>query len=436
MTYLLITSVILFLYLRTFKYNFKIDDHVERGGMYTVIPPPPVPKVNGVRYDDLQQSWLCTFTNIGTYLLVCFLINYLWGWKVALLYSVAPTNVSGVSWKTGNYYMTTCFLVLTAYYFLTSYTWGIVPALAFYYAALESTISALPLLVIGLISPYGWLLAVPLVKFLTGKRFTSGLKKRKKQHDEKGIMCAKISWRNVILVIEVMVYYILLGTGFMPLGFFHDFGRRGKLWKINGYFFLSLALLGLFCYFSYQYSPFGLFWWLMFMGLFCQAIPNLGQFVTERYMYIANIGLCMILCSFFEQWPQMYWFLFGIWFMITYYYIPAWKNNEALFSHGTVSFPECEDNYVNFASYLLDRGQTLRAVLPLGCAIKYTIGRKWKLWGDLSRCYEAFKNYKQVIKCLNMCLIDCDPDQVDNIKNSIKEMEREMERENDRRKGN
>jgi len=425
MTYLLITAIILFLYLKTFRFNYLIDDHVERAGMYIQVPPPPVPIVNGVRYDDNQQSFMCSFTNVSVYILVCFLINYLWGWKVAVLYSVIPTNVSGVAWKTGNYYMSTCFLVLTAYFFLR-FQWGIVPACAFYYAGLESTISALPLLAVGLLSPYGWILAVPLTKFLTSKRFTSGLKKRKKAHDKKGIMSAELSWKNLILVVEVMVYYILLGTGFMPLGFFHTFGRRGNLWLINGYFFLSLALLVLFCYFGYLYNPFGLFWWLMFMGLFCQAIPNLGQFVTERYMYIANIGLCLILCSYFEQFPAMYWFLVGVWFMITYHYIPAWRNNETLFSHGMVAFPDNEDNYVNYASYLLDKGQTLRAVMPLQCALKYSVGRKWKLWGDLYRCYTAYGEFKQARHCLNMALQDCDLDAVEDINKQIKELDKKI----------
>ncbi len=424
MSYLILTTVILFLYLRTYKYNWNIDDHVPRSGMYVTVPPPQVPIINGVRFDEMRRSKLAVFTNIGTYILVCSLINYMWGFKVAMLYAVMPTNVSGIAWgRTGNYYTSTCFLVLTAYYFLTTFTWGIVPACAFFYVGLESTISALPLMVIGLLSPYGWILAVPLVKFLSSKRFVDGLKKRKKGHEDKGMMSCEISWRNPIVVIEIMVYYVLLGTGFMPLGFFHTYGRTGKLRRINGFFFLSLALLVVFCYFGYIYSPFGLFWWLMFIGLFCHVIPNLGQFVTERYMYIANIGLCMILCSFFEQLPQVYWFLVGVWFMISLRYIPAWRNNEALYSHGIVSFPDCGDNYVNYASFLLDKGKALEAVRPLQCAIKYTIGRKSKLWGDLSKCYMTYKEWRQAIHCLNMALIDADLDQVEDIKGLIKELE-------------
>jgi len=419
--------IILLLYLRTYKYKYLIDDHVERNGMYTVIPPPPVPFIDGKRYDDNQRSYLTTFTNLTVYMLVCLMINYLWGWKVALIYCVLPTNVSGVAWKTGNYYMTTVFLILGSYCFLAYLQpWGVIVSYFLFYGALHSTVSAVPFAVLSLFYPYGWLMMIPLGIFLTGERFTSGLKKRKKSHEEKGMMSGRIHPRNLILAVNVLAYYILVCLQCTKLAFFHAFGHTGKLDHVNRYFWLSLGLVVSFLLAGFSYSPFGTIWFLLFMGVFCNLIPNLGQFVTERYTYISTIGICIILCSFFETYPDLFYVIVGVWFMRSLHYIKAWRSNEALFAHGISAFPTCPDNYGNLAGWYINHGEFIKAIAPLECAVKLTEGNRSKLYGNLGICFAVLgentgvkKHYRNALHYYTLSLQQCDEDAVENIKEKI-----------------
>lgn len=415
----LIVIAIALIYLRTYKYKYLIDDHVERSGMYDpeMIPPPPVPVVNGVRFDDRQQSVMTTVTNIGVYTGVCCVIYLLWGWKVALLYAVMPLNVSGASWRTGNMYMSSAFLILVAYYLLRN--GGIIIPYFLFFGALHSTISSLGFIAIALCYPMGWVMGIPLLIFLTGDRFTKGLRKRKEAHEEKGMMSARIHWSNIIVAINCMAYYVCLTLGFTgeKLAFFHTFGHEGQLDKPNRHALLSLILLLVFIYFGMTYNPQALFWWFMFMGVFCNIVPNLNQFVSERYTYIANIAVCWLYVSCFPE--QMYWVLVGVWFMISHRYVKAYRSNEALFSHGTTAFPMCPSNYGNLGGFYMDRGMHQRAIAPLECALKLGKGNKAKVHGNLALCYAVWAQksgfrdlYKRAHNHCVLALKNCDLDAI------------------------
>src|SRR3972149_2339445 len=92
--------VILFLYLRTWRYNYLIDDPVPRDGyLYSLSV-----KVPHTWYDR-RRTVMATVTNIGVFISSCAYVHLLFGWKAALLFAVFPLNVVGTAWITGNYYM-------------------------------------------------------------------------------------------------------------------------------------------------------------------------------------------------------------------------------------------------------------------------------------------------------------------------------------------
>ena len=115
MTFLFIVALILILYGRTYKYNRLIDDTLPRE---TYLWTATAKKVH-YRWYDQRRSRLATFTNIGTYVGVLLSLYMCFGWRVSLLYGLMPTNVSGVAWSTGNYYMTTVLFICTGFYFLS-----------------------------------------------------------------------------------------------------------------------------------------------------------------------------------------------------------------------------------------------------------------------------------------------------------------------------
>ena len=106
--------LILILYARQWKFQLKIDDPVKRDGYLYEGPQKVKPE-----FYKQTQPLMATITNIGVYMAVCGYIHYLFGWKVALLYALIPTNVGSAAWVTGNYYASTTLLVLAATMFLT-----------------------------------------------------------------------------------------------------------------------------------------------------------------------------------------------------------------------------------------------------------------------------------------------------------------------------
>ena len=413
--------LILFLYLKTRKYRWVIDDHILRKDYYWVCPPPKAPR----GFDDTVRSPMATFTNIGTFILVCLLIDHLFGWKPALLYAVMPTNVGGVAWgRTGNYYMTTVFFVLAAYFFfITGTLWGLVLACILYFTALHSTVSALPFPVLcTFINP---ILSVPLyvvgLLFVVGKRFKHGIKIRKDYHKSLGFPSCELKWSNFIVATKVVGYYIALSTGFLPLGFFHDFGKQETSRKPTRLFFLSISTIILVALWGYTASPLGIVWFFLFIGIFCQFMAGLGQFVTERYTHIANIGVCILLANSLTY--EAFIVIASVWFMITFKYIPAWRSNESLFLQGMVSFPKCPDNYSNLGSYYMDRGMHFKAIQPLSLAIMNTTGYKFNLFVNISSCFASCGYYEKALHWSREAFKMCEKDKIDDLRKQIFRLE-------------
>lgn len=252
------------------------------------------------------------------------MLQYLFGWEVAVLYAVMPTNVSGVAWNTGNYSMSTVFLVLTAYFFFTFGTWwGVLLSAVFYYGALESTVGSIPFAFLcTFLNPVLSIpMYLPLVIFMTSARFRHGIKIRKEYHEKLGFPTCEINLSNIVVMTKVLGYYIALATGFMPLGFFHSFGKEEDLRHPTRLFYLSGLLLTITAWWGYTVSPLGIVWFFLFIGIFSQYVTGLGQFVTERYTYLSSIGVCIILANALPY--ELFIILASLWFMITLRYIPA-----------------------------------------------------------------------------------------------------------------
>jgi len=331
---------------------------------------------------------MATVTNIGVYTAVCGYIHLLFGWKAALLFAVFPLNVSGVAWVTGNYYMSTVLLVLAAWHWLSQ---GVpLAAAAFYGAALNSTLLSLPFIVPALFFPYGWLCSIPLAAFLFGKRLRTGLKLRKADHDGMGL-ASGFAWKNFYHVPRVLAYYIYLSLWPVRLGFFHSFGKKAEqqTWK---FWWASVAVVVSFGVLAASVIQAGMVDWKMalcwfaFIGLFSQFII-LGQFVTERYTMAANVFFCVLMTAILPY--ELFLVLAVLYFCRSLSYIPAWKDNERLFGYSASQFPDCAENWVNFASYYIERGDHFTAIKPLLLAERLAQGNKYGIYVDLANCYAS-----------------------------------------------
>ena len=411
--------IILFLYYRQYKFKMLIDDPVPRDGYLYELPRKP-----HFSFYDKKRPLMATLCNIGTFMAVCGYLHHLFGWQVALMYAVFPLNVSGVAWNTGNYYMSTVLLVLAGYSFVGVY-FGTVTAL-FYAAALNSTISSVPFVLLVLPSPWGWVSLIPLLTFLKGKRLTTGLKQRKKVHDKAGIESGKWKLSNFYFhVPRTLAYYIYLSFYPKSLGFFHTLGK-GERHQSKQWILLSSLLVLVFAIWSFSINPQAALSWFIFIALFSQFIIY-GQFVTERYTFIPNVFFCILVCSFIEH-IIPYTILMTLYFYRSLIYIPAWKSNQNLFSYGIAQFPECPENYNNLGCFYQERGEYFSAINPMLLAEKLSVGNKFGIYVQLASIHSKLKQYSKASKWINKALDIAPLDRMQDLMENRNEIERRMYR--------
>lgn len=403
-----------------------IDDPVPRGGYLYEMP-----RSETHEWYDRERGWVASVVNTVVYMCVCGYVHYLFGWKAAVMYAVYPLNVSGGAWSTGNYYMSTVLLCLAAYTVI-----GFIGAVGgvgwtnvglatlgclFYAAALNSTLLSVSFFVILSLLPWGWVSVVPLVGFLTGKRLRVGLRQRGDKHKEMGVHHG-FAWQNLYNVPRVLGYYVYLTVWPRRLGFFHTFGKKEEhqTWKWN---VLSGVLVILFGIWAWSVDWVMCVWWFVSIGVFSQWII-LGQFVTERYTHLANVAWCVLLSQFLPF--EAFLVVCTLYFCRSMGYLPAWRSNERLFGYGTVQFPECGENWVNYGSYYIDRGDKFSAIKPLLMAERTVKGDKYGIYVDLANCYASGGFYQKALDWTNKALEVATKDKVGGMIEQRNELERKI----------
>jgi len=405
---ILIVALILILYLRTYKYNNLIDDFVPRSGVLLVLGEKP----EHYSFYDKQRPLLATITNVGVFIAACIYIYIIWGFIPALLFAVMPTNVCGVAWTTGNYYMSTVLLTLCAHWFTITFGLiGTIIGMCFYTAALGSTVNAIAYaFILPVIVPVwsSWLMFLPLFSFLFGHRFQTGLKLRKDKHAQIKIESGKTSWTKIFVMTKVTAYYIVLSLWPSRLGFFHEIANYPEYHseEPNRVFYLSLLLIIVFGYFGLTYNLQATIWWFLCIGVFSQ-FTTYGQFVAERYMVLANVGFCWLLASFATTTGFPIYILATLWFYKSWDYIRAYKSNLSLFCHSITSFPKSPSNYVNLASHYMERNQKEKAIEPLLVGLKLSKGNSPNLHSNLASCFASVGYFTKALEHTDIALAGC-----------------------------
>lgn len=403
MSYGLIFLIIVSLYWRTRTYKHLIDDQSKRSDyLWTVIMKKADPE-----FYQSQRS-LTKYVIPGILVLTgnSFLIHYYFGFWAALLYAVHPLNVSQASWMIGRWYGESTFLTLISHGFLVS---GMaLPAALAYGGALMITVNAIPMLVMAffiLPSPQTLLMAVPLILFLTSKRFRSGLKGRAEKYEQKGVR-SEIHWRNLFTATNVVAYYINICTGFFPTGFFHHFGRDGDMGFFNKRFLYSFAMITVFVILGVIVDWKMTLWFILFIGVFSQIWSALGMFVAERYVYVALVGYCVVMAKLLPETALI--IIATLLYERARNYTKAHRSCESLFNHSIINFPKVAENYVNLSSHYMDRGEYFSALKPIQVALALTKGNKWKIYLNAMNIFYMNAFYSKAYECGIRALETCD----------------------------
>jgi len=356
----LICALVVLLYARTINYFYVIDDNVKRDGyMYEVPLEGPPPSLWLSKPPKLYRVFM-----IGMHCVNVSVIYLLWGWAPALIFAVHPLGVWGTAWVTGNYYATTAYFCLISYYILSVFPniYGALVAMVIYTAALNSTVCGIsfPFLFLFIGTPWGLTLFLPLIMYLRGNRFTTGIKTRLDFNKNKPVD-AKFTWRRLIVMTKVVARYIHICLLPEKLGFFRLFGtelhtnqkRYDYIHKANEEFWLSLATCMVLLIGGLFISPVGTFWFFGIMLLHSQWNMT-GQFFAERYAYLPLVGMCLIAGTVLQHYPLAMAAVVTYLVYRTNKFVPAWMCQETLWQNDAKSFPENHQTYSNLAQWYMN----------------------------------------------------------------------------------
>ena len=170
----------------------------------------------------------------------------------------------------------------------------------------------------------------------------------KKQHMADSIY---LTARKPIVVLKTLAYYIYLAILPIRMGLYHEWGFHydKKMELLDWRAICGLFVLVLSCFFFYVGTievRLGILWFYAFIGLFLNFITA-QQWVTERYLYIPVIGLCLIACLFLQNFLILYFFILGMLLCRTLVHLPTYDNELRFYLSNTWNFPKSEVAYGN-----------------------------------------------------------------------------------------
>lgn len=361
MALLLILALVVLLYIRTLDYKYVIDDNVKRQGyMYEIPLQAPAPDFFNTKPTRIYRLFL-----IAMHCANVAIIYFIWGWAPALIFAVHPLGVWGTAWVTGNYYATTAFFTLIAFYIMHTFpnVWGALAAMPFYVAALNSTVCAInfPFLFLFIGNPWGLLMGLPLIKYLKGKKFNTGMKIRNGFVSGKAVP-REFKINRLILMTKVVARYTY--TAIFPdrLGLFGGWGNElmdnpdkyKKMHSADKDFFQAAGLIALVAGIGLFIHPVGTFWFFVIIAVHSQ-FNVMGQFYAERYLYLPVIGLCVVAGTFLAGHPIALTAIVTALVIRTHFFIPTWKNMETVWRNDIDTYPEFGEVYSNMAQYHMNR---------------------------------------------------------------------------------
>jgi protein O-mannosyl-transferase len=209
---------------------------------------------------------------------------------------------------------------------------------------------------------------------------------------EKG---TKFNLRKPIVALKTLAYYTQLCLFPAHMGIYHKWGYHydKDMEKEDSMFYLGFLLfIGLVWLFivGNPIVRFGLIWYFSFLFIFLNWI-TIHQFVSERYCYIANIGLCIILANYLYPYPVVGAFILGLYLMRTWQHLPTYCEETRFYMSNIWNFPDSEVSMANLGVILMRAGLQGMAMDYWSAAIKinpdydvpyYNLYSTQKLKGD------------------------------------------------------
>lgn len=364
---LVIALVVLLMYKRTAGYKYIIDDmevekpkDQETKGLFRRF----WEHFRGKKYTDSRLAH-----NISTLIhtINCMLIYKAFGssdvsFLAALLFGLNPVTNQGAVWLSGKPYSLSTTILLLGLWLL--------PILPFIYGfAVWLSPNALFFPFIFIMKQPIWYAPLLLaICIYASKKFRGVFKTRLDAGtDEMTLRHPK----KIILVFKTLGYYFLHCLFPIHIGMCHEYlhtfgltpGETDKWYKLDGYFWLGILLsaLGVFVFFKpYNDITYGYLWFLILIIQFCNFIM-VNHPITERYVYLATVGLMYMLANVIIGSPLM-WVFLTFYLVRLHYFLPAYKDSKNFWKSNTENFPKVAMGYNQYGLGLINFGNTGSAI--------------------------------------------------------------------------
>ncbi len=157
--------------------------------------------------------------------------------------------------------------------------------------------------------------------------------------------------RKPIVALKTIAYYLYLAILPIRLGLYHEWGfhydKKMELWDwraISGLLVVGFSI-ALFVTGTLPVKI-AVVWFYAFFILFLNWITA-QQWVTERYLYIPVIGLCLLASLFLQHLLPLYFFIFGMLLCRTLSHLPTYDNELRFYLSNTWNFTKSEVAYGN-----------------------------------------------------------------------------------------
>jgi len=366
-------------------------------------------------WDDESKAF--HFIPLLTHFATSLLIYYAFGqtaiaFGASILFALHPGNSENSMMMASKAYTRTTFFVLLA--------WMIPSISGLYLIRPIAFISASFSPFMYLLKPgFEWLAFLGLIKVAMTIREAFNLKLNgkiggyKNNKYGRGVRCIKL-----IIMIKFYGYYLFNSVFSIKNSYYQSYMdafadtkegiKKGK--KLDIFFFIGLAgfiTLGVFLRPGCNMAIFGLAWATINILMWCNLVSTGQQYIANRYHYLPNVGICLMIAGMFQFMPGVVWLFAGWYAREIIYTTIGYKDPFWQFEHGIINEPKYYYSWLHKGNLSYHRGNFKAAIMEYLISLHYREGN-FKVLFNLSSAFLARGEIKSSIEYFEKARrVDC-----------------------------